>query len=312
MGYIWQRYVGYHPGLAKDSDMADLPSVLGTGLSGLVGSKLVHAFADTYRFENLDLSHPTTPVDITNADQVRQVVATSPAKHVIHFAAFTDVTKAWEQRDDKNGVAYRVNVIGTENVARAAADAGKHLIHISTAYVFNGEKTEPYTEEDVTSPIEWYGQTKAWAEEKVREIGGTWTILRIDQPFRSDPFAKVDIAHRIMAGLRAGTLYPQFTNHFFGPTFIDDFVKVIEWVMRTHTTGLFHASSGEMWNDYDFAIAIRDALKLSGEVKRGDLTAYLKTLNRPYQKNTAMNSQKLQGLLDFKVNSIRDALKTLG
>lgn len=285
-----------------------LQPILGTGLSGLVGSKLVKDFADTYAFANLDLSNPEQPVDITSYDQVAAAFENSAAEFVLHFAAFTDVTKAWEQRDDKNGLAYRVNVLGTENIVKAATATGKHLIHISTAYVFNGEKNGMYVESDSVQPIEWYGQTKAWAEEKVAESASQWTILRIDQPFRSDEFPKTDTVHRIIAGLKSGGLYPQFVDHYFGPTFIDDFVKVVDWVIRSKTTGIFHASSGEKWSDYDFAMLIRDNFHFETEVKKGLLAEYLKTLSRPYQKNTAMDASKLKSVLGFKMKTMQEAI----
>ncbi len=283
-------------------------SIIGTGLSGLVGSKLVTDFEASYDFQNLDVTHPTKPVDITNLEQLRQVFTASEAPVVVHFAAFTDVNKAWEDRDNKEGIVYKVNVTGTENIARAAKETNKHLIHISTAYVFDGKKSESYTEEDQMSPIEWYGQTKSWAEEKVMKVGGSWTILRIDQPFRSDSFPKKDIAHRIIAGLQDKTLYPLFTDHFFGPTYINDFAKVIDWVIRTKTAGLFHASSGERWTDYDFASLISQTLNLPGELQVGDLDEYLRTLTRPYQRNTALNTTKLFAKLDFQPKSIKRAI----
>ena len=278
--------------------------ILGTGLRGLVGSKFTELFKEKYNFQNLDLSDPAHPVDITNKEQVEKAVAESPAEFIIHFAAFTDVNKAWEQRDQKDGVAYKVNVEGTQHLARAAAEHGKHLIHISTAYVFNGEKAEPYTEEDALSPIEWYGQTKAWAEEVVQRDAKDWTILRIDQPFRTDPFPKLDTAHRIATGLQQGKLYPQFTDHYFGPTVIEEFAKVLDWVIRTKTSGLFHASSGEKWTDYDFAVAIQKALNLPGEVKQGSLDEYLQKLGRPYQANTALSTKKLEDAIDFQLESV--------
>lgn len=288
---------------------SSLTPLLGTGLSGLVGSKLVNDFSHKYAFQNLDLHNPEQPVDITQYDDVIAALTNSPAKFVLHFAAFTDVTKAWEQQGDKSGIAYQVNVTGTENIVKAAEATGKHVIHISTAYVFNGEKDSLYTEKDAMSPIEWYGQTKAWAEEKVTGSTARWTILRIDQPFRSDPFAKVDTAHRVLTGLQTGKLYPQFTNHYFGPTFVDDFAKVIDWVVRTTATGLYHASSGEKWSDYDFAQALNQAQQIGAEVKKGDLSEYLKTVNRPYQKNTAMDCSKLTAQLDFSFSPIREALQ---
>jgi dTDP-4-dehydrorhamnose reductase len=296
--------------LPKDNGMSKA-SLLGTGLNGLVGSRFTQDFAEFYEFENLDVSHPTSPTDITDYHQVLAAFSASSAEAIVHFAAFTDVTKAWEQKDDKNGVVYKVNVQGTENVARAAAVTGKHLIHISTAYVFNGEKEEMYTEEDAMSPIEWYGQTKAWAEEKVQEIGGSWTILRIDQPFRPDAFPRPDTAHRIISGLQAGKLYPQFTNHYFGPTYIPDFARVIDWVVRTKAAGIFHASAGEKWSDYNFACLINDELKLGGSVNEGDLENYLKTLSRPYQRNTSLDCSKLKQVIDFEMRTVKEAVQAI-
>lgn len=285
--------------------------LLGTGLNGLVGSKFVELFKNSYSLVVLDISDPNDPVDITQYDQVAKKFETSSAQFVLHFAAFTDVTAAWEQRGDKQGLAYKVNVDGTANVVKAAQSTCKHVIHVSTAYVFNGEKAGLYHESEPMDPIEWYGQTKAWAEEKVQSANCPWTILRIDQPFRSDAFAKTDVAHRIASKLKDNSLYPMFTDHFFGPTVIEEFSRVIDWVIRTSTTGLFHASSGEQWSDFEFANLIKQKLELPGEVKSGSLSEYLKTLNRPYQKNTALDTSKLTQALDFQLQSIDTAIGQL-
>ena len=284
-------------------------SLIATGLNGLVGSKFATDFSDSYFFDRMDISDKDNPVDITNIEQVRAVFKNSSAKFVLHLAAFTNVNAAWEQSGDKEGLAYQVNVEGTKNIIKACKEFNKHLIHISTAYVFDGEKEGLYKEDDKLSPIEWYGQTKADAEEAVKESDIDWTILRIDQPFRSDEFPKVDIVHRIIDGLKKGTLYPQFTDHYFGPTFIDDFAKVIDWVIRTKASGLYNATSGEQWSDFDFATLVNETLNLNGEVKKGKLEDYLKTISRPYQKNTALDSSKLVSQLDFKLTSITEAVK---
>jgi dTDP-4-dehydrorhamnose reductase len=284
-------------------------SILGTGLQGLVGSKLTATFSDRYIFDNLDISHPVTPVDITDETSVRIAVEASPAEVIMHFAAFTDVTKAWEQSGDKSGPAYKVNVLGTQHLVKAAAETGKHLIHISTAYVFDGTTPGLYTETDTPNPIEWYGQTKLWAEEAVQASSGHWTILRIDQPFRSDSFAKPDAVRKLANLMRSQPPKPIFTNHWCGPTFIDDFVKVIEWAARTRTTGLFHASSGEKWSDFELAQELAKSFGLTAPTA-GDLTEYLKTTNRPYQPNTALDCSKLISQLDFPLTPIKEALTT--
>lgn len=279
-----------------------------TGLNGLVGSRLQLDFAKRYEFDNLDLKHPTQPTDITNETQVLHALENSSATSVVHFAAYTDVTGAWQQSGDKDGLCYRVNVLGTQNLVKACAATGKHLIHISTAYVFDGEKEGLYNENDRPNPIEWYGQTKALAEEVVMYGEIDWTILRIDQPFRSDEFPKVDTLHRVLAGLRADTLYPQFSDHYFGPTYINDFIKVIDLVLRKKLTGLYHASSGEKWSDFDFARAVAEIRGIEVEVKEGSLSKYLETSQRPYQRNTALSIEKLRPHLDFELKTVREAI----
>lgn len=282
--------------------------LLTTGVNGLVGSKFAQIYSDKYRFDSLELSHPTLPIDITKKSQVMSAFEQSKADSVIHLAAFTDVTAAWEQRGDKNGLAYQVNFLGTKNILEACQIFNKHLIHISTAYVFDGKKDSMYTESDKPNPIEWYGQTKYEAEQLISQSEISWSILRIDQPFRSDNFSKTDVAHRIINGLATNSLHPVFINHFFGPTFIDDFAKILDYFVSSKNTGLFHATSGERWSDYEFAQTIKEIHQLSGDVKPGNLTEYLKSVNRPYQKNTALSNKKLTKILPFKLKTVQEAI----
>ncbi|MEA2057052.1 MAG: sugar nucleotide-binding protein [Patescibacteria group bacterium] len=282
--------------------------LLATGLNGLVGSKFTQLFQNKYTFDGLDVRHPTNPVDITDKQAVDQAIGQSQAQSLIHLAAFTNVTAAWKQNNDKNGLAYQVNVIGTQNIVETCQKYHKHLIHISTAYVFDGEKDEVYLESDQPNPIEWYGQTKLEAEKIVTNSDLNWAILRIDQPFRSDPFEKTDMAHKIIQGLTANELYPMFDNHYFGPTYINDFAKVLDFFVSQQKTGLFHATSGEKWSDFTFAQIIKEQLNLPGDIKKGDLNDYLKKLDRPYQRSTALDNNKLAAELSFELKSVKQAV----
>jgi len=264
--------------------------LLGTGLSGLVGSKFTQLYANQYEFRNLDLS---TGVDITDSQSVQKAVEESDAEVIVHFAAFTDVSKAHQEKGNKEGIVYKVNVSGTRNIAEAAKQSGKHLIHISTAYVFDGEKKGLYSEEDAVNPIEWYGQTKQWAEEEVLNIHPTATILRIDQPYRDDEFAKLDLLHRIKKGLEEGDLPPMFTDHTFTPTHIEKFCEYLAWVVEHKPQGIFHATTDPVTTDYEFALKVKEQFGLDHEVEEGSLEEYLKKTDRPYQKNTALDTSKL-------------------
>jgi len=281
--------------------------ILGTGLSGLVGSKVVQLYSNKYNFQNIDL---TVGVDITDFAAVHDFISKSSAPVIIHMAAFTDATKAWEQTGDTSGVCYKVNVVGTENIAKVARETGKHLIHVSTAFVFDGNKDTMYVEEDPVSPIEWYGVTKAKAEEVVQKIGGSWTIFRIDQPFRSDPFAKQDTAHKMAENLKKQDFRP-FGDHWFAPTIIEDFAQVLDWGIENKPQGIFHATCNEKVSDYQYANMIAKALHVEREIVPGSLLEYLKTTSRPYQKNTALSSEKLLKASSMKFLSLADAIPTI-
>lgn len=284
-------------------------AVLGTGLSGLVGSTFVDVFKDRYDFTNLDL---LSGVDITNEEQVMKAAELSTADTIVHFAAFVDATRAWQEKGDKNGVCYKVNVLGTQNMANAATRFNKHFVHISTAYIFDGEKEGMYSEDDKPHPIEWYGETKALAEEVVQNTVKSWTIFRIDQPFRQTAFStKPDSVRKIIQAMQGGTLYPQFTDHWFAPTYLNDFALALDWAIQKKPQGIFHATVNERVSDFEFTLRIQAALKLPGEVQRGALDTYLKTLQRPYQRNTALASDKLRKESGLAFQSLNEALASL-
>ncbi len=268
--------------------------VIGTGLSGLVGSKLVSMYSAEHTFQNLDL---TTGVDILDAAQVIDAFKKSDAPVAVHFAAFTDTQKAFEQSGDKEGMAYKVNVIGTRNIATAAKETGKYLIHISTAYVFDGTKEGLYTEEDAPSPIEWYGQTKAYAEEEVLSLDGKYAILRIDRPYRNDEFPKLDILHKVKSKLEEGTLPPQFSDTSWTPTSIETFSEWLITIASKQPQGIFHTTTEPVFSDYSFALWVKEKYQLSGDVKEGSLADYLANNPRPYQKNTALDTTKVRRVM---------------
>lgn len=282
-----------------------------TGSNGLIGSKFKQLFGNIYEIVGFDLSDPNNPVNITKLDILKKnFQKNNDASAVIHMAAFTNVNQAFEETNNKDGLTYQVNVIGTRNIAACCQEFNIPLIHISTAYVFDGEKKDLYLETDSLNPIEWYGQTKAYAEQEVQKILNNYQILRIDQPFRLDEFKKKDMLAKIILGIKNKTLYPQFNNHYFGPTFIDDFCKVLNFFINNlDKTGVYHASSGEKWSDYQFASLVKQNLNSDYQVKKGDLQEYLKNSVRPYQKNTALNIDKLKNILDFKLRRIEDVLR---
>lgn len=284
-------------------------SLLGTGLDGLVGSRFVELYGDTYNTTNLSLA---TGVDITNKNEVMEVVGNSDAPVIIHLAAFTDTAAANQQDGDKDGTCYRVNVGGTEAVVNAAKATGKHLIHISTDYVFDGRKDTPYTEDDAPTPIEWYGKTKHLAEERVLQSGIPATVVRIAFPYRAQYEAKADILHKTLTGIRKKTLYPQFSDTLITPTFIDDIAHVLDTVITKRPTGIYHVVGSTSLSNYDFACAVAEAFHEDASIiQQGSLTEYLAKSDRPFHRYLALSNTKLATDLEYHMSTLAEGLASI-
>ncbi len=147
--------------------------VLGAG--GQLGQNLCHLAATTFDVVALDRNG----LDITNAQAVLEKMREITPDLVINAAAYTAVDKAESEPD----LAFKVNQNGPENIAKACLALDVPLIHISTDYVFDGDKKTAYTETDPVNPMGVYGQSKNAGEEAVRAILPQHIILRISWAF---------------------------------------------------------------------------------------------------------------------------------
>lgn len=145
--------------------------ILVTGANGMLGQDLCPILEDVGAFV---IETDVDTLDITNAEQVKEVLSDIRPDMVIHCAAYTNVDKAEEDLK----TAELINVNGTENIAEACGKLGITLVYISTDYVFDGEGVEPYTAEDMPNPINNYGITKYEGEEAVRSLCEKYYIAR--------------------------------------------------------------------------------------------------------------------------------------
>lgn len=225
--------------------------ILGIGLKGLVGSRIVELLKDRYEFEYSD-------ADITDRDSIIDRIKSSNASVVLHLAAKTDVDGCEKDKElGENGDAWKINVIGTKNVADACSQTNKKLIYISTDFVFDGENPSAggYTEEDIPNPVNWYAQTKYEGEKIVQKLQNPWIIVRIAYPYRAS-FTKNDFFRAILQRLQNRQAVTAITDHIFSPTFIDDIANVIDALIKNGSKGLFHAVGSESLTPYDAAIKI--------------------------------------------------------
>ena len=283
--------------------------VIGTGMSGLVGTRIAELLGKRYSFTNLDL---TTGVDLTLESNVKKAMGEAEGGVVLHLAAYTDVDAANSQQGDRQGICYRLNVLGTRYVAQWCARTGKYLIHISTDFVFDGRKMSAYTEEDSPHPIEWYGRTKYLAEKEVQRADGKYAILRIAFPFRAAYAQKSDLVRSILHGLENDTLYPMFSDQRITPTFIDDIASAVDTVISQKPQGIYHIVGSTSLSPFSLAKKIAKTFGLPQDrVKKGSLSEYLKNARRPYQRRLAMSNRKAKTDLEIVMSDIGKALVRL-
>ena len=287
-----------------------MQKILATGATSLIGSRFVEMFKDKYEVINMDL---TTGVDITKVETFKPFFDVHPnTKALIHLAAFTDVNQSFTQTGDKSGVCYQVNVEGTKNIAGICQERGIHLLHISTDFVFDGSQESPYLEDSPLSPLEWYGQTKAWAEEQVQQIGGSYTIARLAYPYRATYDLKPDFIQKIRAGLESGKLYPQFSDTVITPTFIDDIARAFDKIIDRMPRGILHTVGSSSLSPYQLAQKVAVAYGFDPNlVKEGSLTQYLKSANRPYARRVAMSNTKASDVLGLHFMTIDEGLSAI-
>lgn len=288
------------------------PQIIGTGLSGLVGSRVVEMLKNKYDFVDFSLE---TGVDILNESQLQEKFLAHPsAKAVIHLAAFTDTTAAWTQRGDKKGLCYQLNVIGTQNIVNLCRRYHKYLVYISTDFVFDGTKNGSYTETDTPNPIEWYGQTKKLAEDIVKANLPNSAVARIAFPYRATFTPKKDIVRKIIDGFAASKLNPFFTDQITTPTFIDDIANSLDYFFTNQPVGTYHLVGSSSQSPYDLALKIADIFNFDHNlVTPGSLVDYQKTLppdSRPWQLNLALSNNKIKSL-GLNIKDLTAGLKTM-
>ena len=144
--------------------------VLITGSNGMLGHDLIEVLKDEHE---LILTTSKT-LDITDKDKVIEFIGENKPDVVINSAAYTDVDGCEENQE----TAYAVNGDGVRNLALACSEIDCPLVHVSTDYIFNGENTRPWVEDDEIGPISIYGKSKLKGEEAILEILDKFFIVR--------------------------------------------------------------------------------------------------------------------------------------
>lgn len=225
---------------------------------GLLGRAVANASRHRFRTAVTYNTHPlqaegcaSYQMDITGSvDLIRSL----KPQYIVLTAALTDVDACERDRI----AAWKANALGPKNVALAARDIGAKLIHVSTDYVFDGNRGL-YREDDPTSPINYYGESKLAGESAIQETLEDYAITRTSVLYGWNPL-RLNFVTWAVQELQRGAMINIVNDSYNSPTLSSNLADMI--LSLRDETGIFHTAGRERINRYDFAIKIARAFAL--------------------------------------------------
>jgi dTDP-4-dehydrorhamnose reductase len=243
--------------------------VVVTGSNGLLGQKVADLLSQSQSYslhltssqEGPVLSSdqvPYTRMDVTDRRQVAKVIDEIGPDTIINTAAVTNVDFCENNRE----AAWKVNVIGVENLVHAAKLTGAHLIQLSTDYIFDG-KSGPYSEDDRPNPISYYGRTKLAAENLLRTSNVNHTIVRTMVLYGHARKVKPNFALWLVKELQEGRPVKVVSDQVGSPTLVDDLAFGVVKIVELKKSGVYNISGPDIVSRYDFARELAKAFKFN-------------------------------------------------
>lgn len=207
----------------------------------------------------ISVNHPRAVVhrlDILDKGAVKDVMLSCLPDTVVNLAAITNVDACETERS----LCWAVNVTFVETLARYCRVTDAHLVHCSTDYVFDGSRG-PYGEQDVPSPLGYYGKSKLASENIVTSAGIDATIVRTNVIYGADS-EHTDFVRWVLKAFDASLPVNVVDDQFSNPTFVDDLAEAILHVVLRRRTGLYHVGGADYLSRYDFACRIADVFRV--------------------------------------------------
>jgi dTDP-4-dehydrorhamnose reductase len=225
-------------------------------------------------------------IDITRTDQVHELARRHAPDAIVNAAAYTDVDKAEEQAER----AFAVNEGGSRNLALAAAETGAHLVHVSTDYVFSGQSTRPYDENDTPAPRSVYGKSKLAGEEAIRAILPRHTIVRTAWLYhtvgRNFPRTMLSLASRD----EIRVVHDQVGS----PTYAPHLARGIHALLAADACGTYHLAGSGAASWYELTCALYRLLDIATTVVPVTTEEFPRPAERPrYSVLTTVREPKI-------------------
>lgn len=269
--------------------------ILVTGRDGQVGHELVRSLAPLGEVTALGRE----AMDLANPDSIRRAIAMIKPEIIVNAAAYTAVDRA----EDEIELARAVNATGPGVLAEEATRLDALLLHYSTDYVFDGEKSGPYTENDPTNPLGAYGLTKLEGERHIAASGCRHLILRTSWVY-SERGRNFLLTMRRLAVERPElrVVDDQYGAPTSAPAIADATNSILRLIMRDKgEEGLFHLTAEGRTSWYEFAMLIV-AHQASKQTPVHPIPSdqYPTPARRP--RNSCLDNEKLQRVFGIRLD----------
>jgi len=255
--------------------------ILITGAKGM----LAQAVKEELK-ENELICTDVTELDITDLEKVREFVKANKPEYIVNCAAYTAVDKAEEDIE----LARKVNAIGPKNLAMVTNENNITLVHISTDYVFSGEKDikEIYKEEEDKQPVTVYGKTKLEGEHEIQSNCSNYYIFRTAWLYgEGNNFVRT----MLKLGKEKEEINVVADQHG-SPTYAVDLASIIGQAIRKKIPyGVYHATNQGFTTWYEFTKQIFEIANINCKVNPVTSEEYVRQAKRP--KNSMLSKEKL-------------------
>ena len=267
------------------------------GGNGMLGTDLASAAAQRGLAVRV---YDLPEFDMTDDKQLEAAVSGSEV--IVNCAAYTNVEKAESQPE----LANQVNGYAVGRLGQIAKDASVPIVHISTDFVFDGTKDEPYVETDATGPISAYGGSKFLGETLLAESGCSYCILRLEWTYGKHG---VNFVTKILNAAKERDLLKIVDDQVGSPTHTVEVARVILDLLRMKTfpTGLYHCAARDTVSRYGMTQFLFDTLGVQTKIEPCKTADFKSAAQRPL--NSRFDCQKLEALLGRSMLTWQEMLK---
>ena len=245
-------------------------------------------------------------LDISNLEQVEEVMSMWDFDAVLNLAAYTNVEKAEKEETEK---AFNANANGPKNLATSCRLRNIPLIHISTDYVFDGSSEKPYSEEDIENPINQYGRTKFVGEKWIQETHSWYYIIRVAWVYSNH---SKNFFTTMLNLAQERTELNVVDDQYGSPTSTKEICKAIDSVLSNldeKLSGVYHFTGLGKTSWKDFAVEIFKQCKVSIVVNPVSSSTWPSKVTRPV--NSYMSSEKFANTFGYFPMHWKNALKEI-